>query len=88
MYTEGQGFVVNFTNQGDNDEFNIKVTLKITRSSGGEPITLTKTVPRVAAKEQAKVELPLNRKPPLDTPVTISVVSAYSSWWASSGTTI
>ena len=40
----GQPFSVAFTNQGDNDEFNVKVTLKIARESGGSPITLNKTV--------------------------------------------
>ena len=56
-----------FTNQGDNDEFNIKVTLKIARASGGSPITLNKTVPQIAKGEKATVELPLNREPPLGT---------------------
>ena len=37
-------------------------------------MTLTKTVPRLATKEQATVELPLNRRPPLDTPVHDPVV--------------
>jgi hypothetical protein len=73
VYATGTGFSVKFTNQGDNDEFNIKVTLKITRASGGSPMTLTKTVPRLATKESATVELPLNKRPPLDTPVQIQV---------------
>ena len=42
-----------FTNQGDNDEFNVKVTLKIARASGGSPITLNKTVPQIAKGEKA-----------------------------------
>ena len=33
-YVKGQAFPVSFTNQGDNDEFNVKVTLKIARASG------------------------------------------------------
>jgi hypothetical protein len=74
VYAAGTGFSVKFTNQGDNDEFNIKVTLKITRASGGSPMTLTKTVPRLATKESTTVELPLNKRPPLDTPVQIQVV--------------
>ena len=37
-YEPGTGFVVNFTNQGENDEFDVKVTLRITRE-GGDPIT-------------------------------------------------
>jgi hypothetical protein len=71
-YVSGQSFTVSFTNQGDNDEFNVKVTLKIARDTGS-PITLTKTVQKVAKGEKATVTLPLNREPPLDTAVTVSV---------------
>ena len=35
-YVEGQPFTVSFTNQGENDEFNIKVTLKIARRESGD----------------------------------------------------
>ncbi len=75
-YVAGQAFTVTFTNQGDNDEFNIKVTLKITKQSGGAPITLTKTVPRAAKGEKVPVTLALNKPPPLDTIVVISVTVA------------
>jgi hypothetical protein len=73
-YVTGQAFTVSFTNQGDNDEFNIKVTLTITKTSGGTPLTLNKTVPRAAKGEKVTVTLPLNKTPPLDTAVNISVV--------------
>jgi hypothetical protein len=69
-YVEGQPFVVSFTNQGENDEFNVKVTVRI-RPQSGNPITLNKTVPQVAQGEKASVELPLNRQPPLGAAVTI-----------------
>jgi hypothetical protein len=71
-YVAGQAFTVSFTNQGDNDEFNIKVTLQIARDSGS-PITITRTVQKVAQGEKATVTLPLNRKPPLGTALTINV---------------
>ncbi len=71
-YVAGQPFTVSFTNQGDNDEFNVKVTLRIARESGS-PLTINKTVPRIVKGEKATVTLPLNREPPLDTVVTISV---------------
>jgi hypothetical protein len=74
-YVKGQAFTVSFTNQGDNDEFNVKVTLKIARASGS-PITINKTVPQVAKGEKATAELPLNREPPLGTVLTISVTVA------------
>jgi hypothetical protein len=75
-YVAGQAFSVAFTNQGDNDEFNIKVTVKIERESGGSPINLTKTVQKVAKGEKATVTLPLNREPPLDTVVNITATVA------------
>ena len=75
-YVAGQAFSVAFTNQGDNDEFNIKVTIKIERESGGSPINLTKTVQKVAKGEKATVTIPLNREPPLDTIVNITATVA------------
>jgi hypothetical protein len=76
-YVKGQAFTVSFTNQGDNDEFDVKVTLKIALSSGsGSPITINKTVPQVAKGEKATVELPLNRDPPLGSVVNIDVTVA------------
>jgi hypothetical protein len=71
-YEPGTGFTVNFTNQGENDEFDVKVTLRITRE-GGDPITTSDTVPKVAAGESASVELALDEQPPLDTAVEIRV---------------
>jgi hypothetical protein len=71
-YEPGTGFTVNFTNQGENDEFDVKVTLRITRE-GGDPITTSDTVPKVATGESAAVELPLDEQPPLDTAVEIRV---------------
>jgi hypothetical protein len=71
-YEPGTGFVVNFTNQGENDEFDVKVTLRISRE-GGDPITTSTTIPQVAAGEAATAELPLDEQPPLDTAVTIRV---------------
>jgi hypothetical protein len=74
-YVAGQAFTVSFTNQGDNDEFNVKVTLQIARESGA-PITITRTVQKVAQGEKATVTLPLNRKPPVGTALTINVTVA------------
>jgi hypothetical protein len=71
-YVEGQPFTVAFTNQGENDEFNVKVTLKISGGGGGA-ITLNKTIPQIAQGEKATVELPLNRQPPFGAAVTIDV---------------
>lgn len=73
-YTEGQRFLVTFANQGENDEFNIKVSVKISRSSGdGETMTLQATVPRAAQGETVQVELPLKKEPPIGTALNIAV---------------
>jgi hypothetical protein len=74
-YVPNQPFVVKFTNQGENDEFDIKVTLRISGGSGS-PITLSKTVPKLAPQESATVELPLDKQPPLDTATTIRTTVA------------
>jgi len=71
-YEPGAPFVVNFTNQGENDEFDIKVTLRIA-AEGGDPITISDTVPQLAMGQSASVELPLEAQPPLDTAVTVRV---------------
>ena len=64
-------FTVNFTNQGENDEFDIKVTLRI-EAEGQDPITTSETIPKVATGQSATAELPLEDQPPLDTAVTIT----------------
>jgi len=73
-YVKGQSFFVSFTNQGDNDEFGVKVTLSIESTSGsGSPIKLQKTVEQIAKGEKATVELPLTSEPPLGASVKINV---------------
>jgi len=74
-YQPGMTFFVSFTNQGDNDEFNIKVTLRI-ESESASPITLTSTVPSIAKGAKATAELKLNRTPPLGTSTQIHVTVA------------
>jgi hypothetical protein len=75
-YTPGQAFTVAFTNQGENDEFDIKVTMRIQGDGGGDAITLSDTVPKLVPGESATAELPLEEEPPLDTAVTIRVTVA------------
>jgi len=71
-FEPGTNFTVNFTNQGENDEFDIKVTLRIVPESG-DPITTSETIPKVAVGQSATATLPLEDTPPLDTAVTIRV---------------
>jgi hypothetical protein len=74
-YQPNQPFVVKFTNQGENDEFDIKVTVRLSAESGN-PITLSKTVAKLAPQESASVELPLDRTPPIGSAVTIRTTVA------------
>jgi hypothetical protein len=74
-YQPGMVFFVAFTNQGENDEYNVKVTLRI-ESESGTPITLNATVPTVAKGVKATAQLKLNRTPPLNTAATIRVTVA------------
>jgi hypothetical protein len=71
-YQAGQAFTVTFSNQGENDEFDIKVTVTIEPNTG-KPITLTRTVPKVARGETAHANLALDRTPPIGAAVTIRV---------------
>ena len=64
-------FTVNFTNQGDNDETDIDVVLRI--EGGPEPIRVTGNVASLAAGESAAATLALDSPPPFDTAVTIRV---------------
>jgi hypothetical protein len=74
-YQPGMVFFVAFANQGDNDEFNIKVTLRI-ESESSSPITLTANVPSIAKGAKATAQLKLNRTPPLNTSAQIRVTVA------------
>ena len=74
-YQPGMVFFVAFTNQGDNDEFNVKVTLRI-ESENSSPITLTANVASIAKGAKATAELKLNRTPPLNTSAQIRVTVA------------
>jgi hypothetical protein len=73
-YVPGQIFTVSFTNQGENDEFNIKVTVRIEGS--GTPITLTTTVKSIARGAKASPQLKLTRTPPIGAAATIRVTVA------------
>jgi hypothetical protein len=64
-------FTVNFTNQGENDEVDINVVLRI--EGGPEPLRVQRSVKSVPAGAAASATLALDTPPPLDTPVTIKV---------------
>jgi hypothetical protein len=71
-FTPGSSFSVRFTNQGENDEFDIKVTLRIV-SEGADPIELSDTIPKLVPGESATADLPLEDAPSLETATEIRV---------------
>jgi hypothetical protein len=70
-YKPGNEFVVKFTNGGENDEFQVKVTVRI--KAGAQTTTLTTTVDKIAQGTSAEARLPLDKTPPLDSAATVSV---------------
>ena len=64
-------FVVTFTNGGENDEANVKITVEIT--GGPTPIKAQAVVPNTVAGTQTTANVPLTKAPPTTGPVTIKV---------------
>jgi len=62
---------VKFSNQGQNDEIDVRVLVAIT--GGGKPITATKTINQTKAGTPAEAQIPLTTAPPIGTPVTVKV---------------
>jgi hypothetical protein len=66
--------VVKFTNQGENDEFDIKVTVSI--EGGAKPIKVSRTVNTVTRGQTAEASLTLGKAPPVGTAVSVKVTVA------------
>jgi hypothetical protein len=64
-------FTVNFTNGGENDETNVKVTVEITGS--GAPIRAQTVVPNTTAGQSATANVTLRQSPSTSGPSTIRV---------------
>jgi hypothetical protein len=64
-------FTVNFANQGDNDEQNVKVGLRV--RGGGKNITQNKTIASTKSKSNATVTIPLGQSPPVGQAATVTV---------------
>ncbi|MBS1869804.1 MAG: hypothetical protein JSS99_09075 [Actinobacteria bacterium] len=67
-------FVVNFTNGGENNETNVKVTVEIT--GGGAPIRAQTIVPSTTAGQSATANVTLRQSPSTAGPSTIRVTIA------------
>jgi hypothetical protein len=66
--------VVKFTNQGENDEFDVKVT--VTVEGGDKPIKASRTVDTVAKGQTAEASLTLGKAPPTGAAVTVKATVA------------
>jgi hypothetical protein len=66
-------FKVTFENQGENDEFDVKVVVTVTPDSGGKPIKVERTVDTVATKQTAEATLALPKTPPAGVAATVTV---------------
>lgn len=64
-------FSVTFANQGENDETDVNVAVRI--EGDGEQISARKRVDQTTAGTEAEVSIPLSQAPPIGTPVTIEV---------------
>jgi uncharacterized membrane protein len=64
-------FKVTIQNQGENDETNVKVQVRV--SGSGPSITATKTIPKTTAGQQSSVNVELPKPPPRGTVVTVRV---------------
>jgi CARDB len=64
-------FKVTIQNQGQNDETNVKVQVRV--SGSGPPITATKTIPKTTAGQQSSVNVELPKPPPRGAVVTVRV---------------
>jgi hypothetical protein len=72
--TAGLAFDVTFANQGENDETNVTVSLRIT--GAGKPIDVKKRLNQTKAGTNATVTLTLGQTPPIGKAVTITVAVA------------
>ena len=64
-------FTVTFANQGENNEENVPVRIRI--RGAGKPITATRRVEQTTPGQNAEAEIPLDQAPPIGVPVTIEV---------------
>src|SRR4051794_31004845 len=65
-------FNVKFQNQGENDEFDVKVKIDIT--GGSKPISVQKAIDQTThGTGDLSVQIPLGQSPPLNTPVKVTV---------------
>jgi hypothetical protein len=67
-------FTVKFANQGDNDEKQVKVSIRV--RGGSKNITQTKTIGQTKSKTESTVSIPLGQTPPVGVATTVTVAVA------------
>jgi hypothetical protein len=65
-------FTVKFSNQGDNEETDVRVRIRV-RPQTGKTISVTKTVDQTNPGAEASVNVPLGQAPPTGTSSTVTV---------------
>jgi hypothetical protein len=70
--TAGLAFTVKFSNQGDNEETDVRVRVRV-RPQTGKAISVTKTVDQTNPGAESEVNIPLGQAPPTGTSSTVSV---------------
>ncbi len=68
----GLAFTVKFSNQGDNEETDVRVRVRV-RPQTGKAISVTKTVDQTNPGAEAEVNIPLGQAPPTGTSSTVTV---------------
>ena len=67
-------FTIKFANQGDSDERQVKVSIRL--KGGGKNIPQTKTIAQTKTKTDATVSIPLGQAPPVGTGTVLTVAIA------------
>jgi hypothetical protein len=67
-------FTIKFANQGDFDESNVKVSIRV--AGGGKNITQTKTIAQTKAHTDSTVSIPLTQSPPVGVGTVVTVAIA------------
>jgi hypothetical protein len=67
-------FTIKFANQGDSNERNVKVSIRV--KGGGKNITQNKTIAQTTTKQTSTVNIPLGQAPPVGTGTTVTVAVA------------
>jgi hypothetical protein len=65
-------FLVRFTNGGENDEFDVRVSIRVTAGQGGG-VTGADTIEQIAPQQSAEASIVLDEPPPVGQAVTVRV---------------